>query len=72
MTRFITFKPYTEYDGNGRRIVYSATLQTNEWIRENPDVVIISWQTTPILAENDLCITIQYEEESTDEGKRTN
>jgi hypothetical protein len=72
MIRFITFKPYTEYDGNGRRIVYSATLQTNEWIRENPDAVIISWQTTPILAENDLCITIQYEEESADEGKRTN
>ena len=42
MIRFITFKPYTEYDGNGRRIVYSATIQVNEWIQENPDVVIIS------------------------------
>ena len=39
------------------------------FLRENPDVVIISWQATPILAENDLCITIQYEERDTDEGK---
>lgn len=72
MIKFRTFKPYTEYDGNGRRIVYSATIQVNEWMRENPDVVIISWQATPILTENDLYITIQYEEESADEGKRTN
>lgn len=72
MIKFITFTPYTEYDGNGRRLVYSAAFQINEWIRENPDVVIISWQATPILAENSLSITIQYEEESTDEGKRIN
>lgn len=72
MIRFKTFEPSIEYDGNGHRLVYSATLQLNEWLEENPDVEIISWQTTPILAENDLCITIQYEEESADEGKRTN
>lgn len=62
MIKFRTFKPYTEYDRDGHKVVYSATIQVNEWLEENPEVVIISWQTTPILAENDLCITIQYKE----------
>jgi hypothetical protein len=62
MIKFRTFKPYTDYDGNGHRIVYSATIQINEWLEEKPDVEIISWQATPILAENGLCITVQYKE----------
>ena len=63
MIRFKTFKPSIEYDGNGHRLVYSATLQLNEWLEENQDVEIISWQTTAV-GDGDyaLCITIQYKE----------
>jgi hypothetical protein len=60
MIRFLTFKPYTEYDNQHRQVVYSATCQVNEWLEENPDVEIISWQTTAVGAESKLCITIQY------------
>ena len=62
MIRFKTFKPSIEYDGNGHRLVYSATLKLNEWLEENTDVEIISWQTTAIGNPLDLCITIQYKE----------
>lgn len=62
MMRFRTFKPYTEYDRNGHKVVYSAIIQLNEWLEENPDVEIISWQTTAIGNPLDLCITIQYKE----------
>ena len=62
MIRFRTFKPYTEYDNHHRQVVYSATVQVNEWLKENPDVEIISWQATPIGNPSELCITIQYKE----------
>ena len=62
MIKFITFKPYTEYDGNGRRIVYSATVQINEWLKENPDVEIISWQAVSVGGASDICIVVQYKE----------
>ncbi len=42
MMRFKTFKPYTEYDRDGHKVVYSATIQVNEWLEENQDVEIIS------------------------------
>lgn len=73
MIRFKTFKPSIEYDGNGHRLVYSATLQLNEWLEENPDVEIINWQATAV-GEGDyaLWITVQYKENDADEGKRVN
>jgi hypothetical protein len=63
MTKFRTFKPYTEYDRDGHKVVYSATIQVNEWLEENQDVEIISWQTTAIGNPLDLWITVQYKEE---------
>ena len=63
MTKFRTFKPYTEYDRHGHKVVYSATIQVNEWLEENSDVEIISWQVTPIGNPLDLWITVQYKEE---------
>ena len=58
MIRFKTFKPYTEYG----HVVGSATVQVNDWLEENPDVEIISWQTTAVGKEHELHITIQYKE----------
>lgn len=64
MVKFRTFKPHTDYDCHGHKVIYSATLQLNEWLEENPDVEIISWQTTAV-GEGDyaLWITIQYKED---------
>jgi hypothetical protein len=41
----------------------TATTQLNEWLEENPNVEIISWQTCPVGEYNNLYITIQYREE---------
>jgi hypothetical protein len=62
MIKFRTFKPYTEYDNHHRQVVYSATVQVNDWLAENPDVEIINWQTTAVGDRSELCITIQYKE----------
>ena len=62
MIKFRTFSPYTEYDNQRRHIEYSATAQVNEWLAENPDVEIISWQTTAVGNKQELYITIQYKE----------
>ena len=58
MIRFKTFKPYTEYG----HVVDSATVQVNDWLEQNPDVEIISWQVTAVGNEPELHITIQYKE----------
>jgi hypothetical protein len=62
MIKFRTFKPYTEYDNQHRQVVYSATVQVNDWLAEKPDVEIINWQTTAVGSHSELCITIQYKE----------
>lgn len=62
MIKFKTFNPHTEYDGNGHRIVFSATTKVNEWLEENSEVEIISWQATPVGDRSELYITIQYKE----------
>lgn len=64
MIKFKTFKPYIEYDDNERKLLYPATFQLNEWLEENPNIEIISWQTTAVGSHEDyeLCITIQYKE----------
>ena len=66
MIKFMTFSPSIEYREHGmfnsQRIVLSAAYKLNEWIAENPDVEIISWQTTAVGSEQELYITIQYKE----------
>ena len=60
--KFITFTPRYEIDKVYGRVVRSATLVLNEWLEENPNVEIISWQTCPVGKENELYITVQYKE----------
>lgn len=63
MIKFKTFRPYWEHDDRGHGQVHiSAAIQINEWLEKNPNVEIISWQTTPIGDHNELYITIQYKE----------
>lgn len=40
----------------------SADYFINKWLEENPNVEIISWQTTSVGTSNELYITIQYRE----------
>ncbi len=61
--KFETFRPTWEYDERGYdNVCRSATLQLNEWLAKNPNIEIISWQTTPAGDHNELYITIQYRE----------
>ena len=62
MIRFKTFYPSADYDNNNRRVLYSATYKLNEWVAENPEVEIISWNTTAVGTDHELWITIQYKE----------
>jgi hypothetical protein len=59
--KFITFRPAWEYRGRGN-VCISPEVQINNWLKENPEVEIISWQATPVGATNELYITIQYRE----------
>lgn len=59
MIKFKTFYPYPILI-HGYRGTRSATEALNEWLEENPNVEIISWQTTPVGDHNELYITIQY------------
>ena len=61
MIKFRTFRPgITTFCGG--KVNISAADNLNEWLAENPNMEIISWQTTPIGHTNELYITIQYEE----------
>ena len=66
MIKFRTFSPSIEYQDRGmfdsRRVELSATYKLNEWLEENLDVEIISWNTTAVGKEHELWITIQYTE----------
>jgi hypothetical protein len=57
--KFITFRPVWEYRGRGN-VCISPEVQINDWLKENPDIEIISWQATPVGDHNELYITIQY------------
>jgi hypothetical protein len=60
--KFKTFNPYTEHDYYHGKYTVSATSALNKWLEENPNVEVISWQTTPVGDHNELYITIQYRE----------
>jgi hypothetical protein len=60
--KFKTFHPYEEHDYHRGKCHISATSALNGWLEENPDIEIISWQTTPVGTTNELYITIQYKE----------
>ena len=63
MTKFKIFSPYTGYDTKrGCKLVRSAAYDLNLWLEQNPDVDIVSWQTTAVGKEHELWITIQYKE----------
>lgn len=61
-SKFKTFNPYQEQDYYHGKYVVSATAALNKWLEENPNVEIISWQTTPVGTTNEIYITIQYKE----------
>ena len=61
--KFITFRPEWDYDHiHHCSTCRSTTLQVNDWLAENPNVEIISWQACPVGDHNELYITIQYRE----------
>ena len=62
MIKFKTFQPYVNYMGthNDR---YSAADALNKWLVENPNVEVISWQTTAVGTITEIYITIQYREQ---------
>ena len=58
-TKFKTFDPYTEQVFN-RYYRYSSDELLNKWLEENPEVELVSWQTTPTGNAKEVSITIQY------------
>lgn len=60
-TRFKTFRPIWKYRGNCN-VCICPEVQINDWLKENPDIEIINWQTTSVGTANELYITIQYRE----------
>jgi hypothetical protein len=61
--KFITFRPEWEYSEYGRsNTCRTPAVQINDWLKENPDIEIISWQATSVGTTNELYITIQYKE----------
>lgn len=59
--KFITFRPTWEHRGRGN-VCISPEVQINDWLKENPDIEILHWQTTPVGDHLELYITIQYKE----------
>ena len=69
MIKFRTFRPIWEWQERGRgpyscscNVCISPEVQINDWLAENPNVEIISWQATAVEDHNELYITIQYKE----------
>ena len=64
MIKFKTFSPYkvsfAAYERGDRS--HDAATSLNNWLKENPNIEIISWQATPARDHNELYITIQYKE----------
>ena len=65
MTKFITFRPTWELQRRGPSICnvcISPEVQINDWLKENPNIEVISWQACPVGDHNELYITTQYKE----------
>ena len=65
MTKFITFKPEWKWQNRGPsscNVCISPEVQINDWLKNTPGIEIISWQTTAVGKDNELYITVQYEE----------
>ena len=65
MTKFRTFKPDWTWEERGPHSCNVCTppaLQINDWLKENPNIEVISWQATAVGDHNELYITIQYRE----------
>lgn len=60
--KFKTFRPSAVHDHYKGNCLHSATDNLNDWLKENPKVDIISWETTPVGTTNELYITIMYRE----------
>ena len=63
--KFITFRPIWEWQERGPHscnVCISPEVQINDWLAENTNVEIISWQTTAVGDHHELYITIQYKE----------
>ncbi len=58
--KFKTFKPYWERVARTTSVYHPAAQPLNEWLEENPNVEVISWQTTAVGEDHELYITIQY------------
>jgi hypothetical protein len=60
--KFKTFCPCNKFDKIHGPYLCTATIALNDWLEENPNIEILSWQTTPVGTANELYITIQYRE----------
>lgn len=59
--KFKTFEPTVTFMGS-HNVRRSATINLNDWLEENHNVEVISWQTCAVGKDNELYITIQYRE----------
>ena len=65
MIKFRTFKPEWEWEDHGPcscNVCKYPDFQITNWLKENPNIEVISWQATPVGDQNELFITIQYKE----------
>jgi hypothetical protein len=60
--KFKTFNPFTAQDYYHGKYNVSATTSLNNWLKENPNIEIINWQTCAVGTTRELYITIQYRE----------
>ena len=64
--KFITFRPEWEWQERGPHscsVCIRPEVQINDWLAENPNIEILSWQTTVVGDHHELYITIQYRED---------
>lgn len=60
-TKFVQFTSDYEYR-SGSKCWFSASIRFNNWLKENPNVEVLSWQACPIGKENQLTIVAEYRE----------
>ena len=63
--KFKVFRPIWEYRRNGPssgNVSIGPDIQLNDWLAENPNIEIVSWQAVPIGTTNELYMVVQYEE----------